>query len=128
VILPLDPDKPSQARVLVAGGGGAPDGKLNRTTVASTTAEIFDFDSSTGSLLGQAGWRVTADQTDPATSQTFLTTPRFMGDAVLLPDGTVAIIGDAGAGQAARRYWWIRPCRTCRLRTGRSSRITTSGS
>jgi hypothetical protein len=97
VLLPLDPDQPDKVRVLVVGGGGAADGKLNRLTTASNTAEIFQFDPSTGSLLGQAGWRTTMDSSG---SQTFLTTPRFMADAVLLPDGTVAIIGGAGAGQA----------------------------
>jgi hypothetical protein len=106
VLLPLDPDAPNQVRILVVGGGGAAEGKLNRMTPASNTAEIFDFDPSTGSLLGQRGWRFTttpppfSSTPPPSGTQTMLTTPRFMADAVLLPDGTVAVTGGAGAGQA----------------------------
>lgn len=96
VLLPLDPDTPTKANLLVVGGGGGPHGSINPTTPASNTAEIFEFDSDVG-LDVQAGWRFTRDG---AGNQTFLTNWRLMADAVLLPDGTVAIIGGAGAGEA----------------------------
>jgi hypothetical protein len=100
VLLPLDADKPNQVRVLVVGGGGAADGKLTSTTPATNTAEIFGFDPSLGSLSGQAGWRVTRVNGDPSKTQTSMTTFRFMSDAVLLPDGTVAVLSGVGAGVA----------------------------
>jgi hypothetical protein len=96
VLLPLDPDTPTKASLLVVGGGGGPDGGINPTTPASDTAEIFEFDSAAG-LDVQPGWRFTRDS---AGNRTFLTNRRLMADAVLLPDGTVAIIGGAGGGKA----------------------------
>jgi Domain of unknown function (DUF1929)/Glyoxal oxidase N-terminus len=96
VVLPLDPDAPTKAKILVVGGGGGPHGTIGPATAASTSAEIFDFDASTA-LDSQPQWRFTRDS---AGNQTFLTNPRLMADAVLLPDGTVAVIGGAGAGKA----------------------------
>lgn len=96
VMLPLDPAAPTKARILVIGGGGGPHGSINAATAASNSAEIFDFDS-TVALDTQPQWRFTKDS---GGNQTFLTNPRLMGDAVLLPDGTVAIIGGAGGGEA----------------------------
>jgi hypothetical protein len=46
-------------------------------------------------------WRfTTTTDAQGQQQQTFLTTPRFMADAVLLPDGTVAIVAGAGRGKA----------------------------
>ena len=47
---------------------------------------------------------------DPPGNQTFLTNPRLMADAVLLPDGTVSVIGGAGGGEADQAWppiMWI---------------------
>jgi hypothetical protein len=96
VLLPLDPDAPTKASILIVGGGGGPAGSIDATTTASNTAEIITFDSSVA-LDAQAQWRFTRDG---AGNQTFLSNPRLMADAVLLPDGTVAIIGGAGGGKA----------------------------
>lgn len=96
VMLPLDPDQPTKAKLLVIGGGGAQHGNISPATPASNTAEIFDFDSS-AALDAQPGWRFTRDNNG---NQTFLTNQRLMADAVLLPDGTVAIIGGTGGGAA----------------------------
>lgn len=96
ILLPLDPYAPTKASVLIVGGGGGPDGKIHPTTTASDTAEIFDYDSDVA-LDAQVQWRFTRDA---AGNQTFLTNPRLMADAVLLPDSTVAVIGGAGAGEA----------------------------
>ena len=98
VMLPLDPDQPTRASILVIGGGGAVDGGLSSNTPADNTAEIFEFDSSLP-LDEQAQWRFTGER-GPTPSQTFLTQARIMADAVLLPDGTVAVIGGAGSGKA----------------------------
>ena len=96
VMLPLDPSNAAKARILVVGGGGALHGSITPTTPATTTAEIFEFDASLA-LDGQSQWRFTRDG---AGNQTVLSTPRLMGDAVLLPDATVAIVGGAGGGRA----------------------------
>jgi hypothetical protein len=96
VLLPLDPATPTKASILVVGGGGGPHGGIDPTTPASNTAEIFEFDSSRA-LDAQPQWRFTRDA---AGNQTFLTNRRLMADAVLLPDGTVAIIGGTGGGKA----------------------------
>lgn len=96
VMLPLNPDDPNKALILVVGGGGGPHGRVGPTTPASNTAEIFQYYSRAG-LGNQRGWRYTRD---PNRNQTFLSTARVMSDAVLLPDGTVAIIGGAGGGRA----------------------------
>jgi Glyoxal oxidase N-terminus/Galactose oxidase-like, Early set domain len=96
VMLPLDPATPTKAKVLVIGGAGGPDGGFNPGTPATRTAEIFEFDS-TLPLSSQSPWRFTHDVSG---QQTLMTTNRLMADSVLLPDGTVAIIGGAGGGQA----------------------------
>jgi hypothetical protein len=108
VMLPLDPDEPTKARILLIGGGGGPHGGIGPTTPASDTAEIFDFDSSLA-LDAQPQWRFTADPIPPG-NQTFMTNPRLMADAVLLPDGTVSVIGGAGGGEADQAWppiMWI---------------------
>jgi galactose oxidase-like protein/glyoxal oxidase-like protein len=86
VLLPLLPttDPPYRARVLVLGGGGADPEQLTPSTPANKTAEILD--------LGAAhpAWRFTAP----------MAKPRVMPDAVLLPDGTVAVVGGSSTGRA----------------------------
>jgi Domain of unknown function (DUF1929)/Glyoxal oxidase N-terminus len=86
VLLPLLPTtNPSyRARVLVVGGGGADPGQLTVSTPANKTVEILDLGAA------QPAWRFTAP----------MTTPRVMPDAVLLPDGTVAIVGGSSSGRA----------------------------
>jgi hypothetical protein len=86
VLLPLLPtsDPPYRARILVAGGGGADPAQLTVATPANKTAELLD--------LGAAApaWRFTAP----------MGWPRVMPDAVLLPDGTVAVLGGSATGRA----------------------------
>jgi hypothetical protein len=86
VLLPLLPtsDPPYRARVLVVGGGGADPERLTISTPANQTAEILDLG------VAEPGWRFTAP----------MTAPRVMADAVLLPDGTVAVIGGSSTGRA----------------------------
>jgi hypothetical protein len=106
VLLPLDPDTPTKASILVLGGGGGPDNHIDQNTPASNTAEIFEFDSSVG-LDAQSQWRFTRDG---AGNQTLLNDQRLMSDAVLLPDGTVAIVGGAWNGladHASPPIYWI---------------------
>jgi hypothetical protein len=86
VLLPLLPtsDPPYRARVLVVGGGGADPEQLNISTPANKTAEILDLGAA------QPAWRFTAP----------MTAPRVMADAVLLPDGSVAVVGGSSTGRA----------------------------
>jgi len=99
VMLPLDPSTPTKAKILVVGGGGGPHGGINPSTPAEDTAEIFDYDSSLA-LDAQAQCRFTGTDGMGGGTQTKLTNRRLMADAVLLPDGTVAIVGGAGGGEA----------------------------
>jgi hypothetical protein len=86
VLLPLLPttNPPYRARVLVVGGGGADPEQLTVSTPATKTVELLD--------LGAAppAWRFTAS----------MATSRVMPDAVLLPDGTVAVVGGSSSGRA----------------------------
>ncbi len=90
VLLPLLPttSPPYRARVLIAGGGGA-DTKgpkmLDVSTPATATAEILDLSAST------LAWRTLASP---------MLFPRVMPDSVLLPDGTVLIVGGSASGRA----------------------------
>src|SRR5215216_7057233 len=86
VLLPLLPtsDPPYRARVLVVGGGGADPERLTISTPANQTVEILDLGAA------QPGWRFTSPMTGP----------RIMSDAVLLPDGTVAVVGGSSTGRA----------------------------
>jgi Domain of unknown function (DUF1929)/Glyoxal oxidase N-terminus len=86
VLLPLLPtsDPPYRARVLVAGGGGADHEQLTISTPANQTVEILDLGAA------QPAWRFTAP----------MTAPRVMADAVLLPDGAVAVVGGSSTGRA----------------------------
>ena len=86
VLLPLLPtsDPPYRARVLVVGGGGADPEQLTISTPANKTAEILDLGAA------QPAWRFTAP----------MTAPRVMADAVLLPDGSVAVVGGSSTGRA----------------------------
>ena len=84
VLLALRPQEGYRARVLVAGGGGDHPELINQDADATDSAEVLD--------LGAAPleWR-------PVASMQF---NRIMPDGVLLPDGTVAIIGGSGKGKA----------------------------
>jgi Domain of unknown function (DUF1929)/Glyoxal oxidase N-terminus len=86
VLLPLLPtsDPPYRARVLVVGGGGADPEQLTISTPANKTVEILDLGAA------QPAWRFTAP----------MTAPRVMADAVLLPDGSVLIVGGSSTGRA----------------------------
>lgn len=86
VLLPIDMRLP-QVRLLAVGGGDETREKVGEDVVATNTAEIFDFDPEDPS---NSTWR--------ATSSTAIR--RFMSDAILLPDGTVLIVGGARRGEA----------------------------
>jgi hypothetical protein len=91
-LLPLLPDEDYAVRILMAGGGGARECDLHASTTATRTAEILDVDVSANS----GTWR----DTNGAGTKLMMTTPRFMTDAVLLPDGTVLLVNGAAAGKA----------------------------
>jgi Domain of unknown function (DUF1929)/Glyoxal oxidase N-terminus/LGFP repeat len=82
VLLPLRPDDDYRARVMLLGGGGAPEVTAN--TPATNTCEILD--------LGEAepAWRMAAPMAHP----------RVMPDAVLLPDGNVLVTNGSSTGKA----------------------------
>ena len=84
VLLPLRPDDdpPYRARVMLLGGGGAPEVTANRP--ATNTCEILD--------LGEAepAWRLA----EPMAHR------RVMPDAVLLPDGNVLVTNGSSTGKA----------------------------
>jgi hypothetical protein len=86
VVLPLDDKWPTISKILVVGGEGEGDR-------ASARAEIFQFD---GSKIDSCYWRNPAGG-HPAHE-------RFMGDAVLLPDGNVLVINGASRGVADASY------------------------
>lgn len=92
VLLPLLPEDGYAVRVLMAGGGGAKESELNGSTIATQTAEILDVDVSQNS----GRWRNTSRGGNPL----LMTTPRFMSDAVLLPDGNVLLVNGAAVGKA----------------------------
>ncbi|MFP5317620.1 MAG: galactose oxidase-like domain-containing protein [Acidimicrobiia bacterium] len=83
VLLPLQPPD-YVARILIAGGGGADPETVTSFTPATATAEIMGID------VEHPGWV-------PAPSMAY---PRVMPDAVLLPDGTVLVIGGSLSGKA----------------------------
>jgi Domain of unknown function (DUF1929)/Glyoxal oxidase N-terminus len=87
VLLPLRPQQSWQARVLVFGGGGATEDKLNHLTPATGSTEIFTY---VPGAARQPGWRAV----------TSLSNPRFMCDGVLLPNGTLLAIGGVATGTA----------------------------
>jgi Domain of unknown function (DUF1929)/Glyoxal oxidase N-terminus/LGFP repeat len=84
ILLPLlpDSDPPYRARVMLIGGGGAPE--VTARTPATETCEILD--------LGAASpaWQLAAPMNNP----------RVMPDAVLLPDGTVFVANGSSTGSA----------------------------
>ena len=85
MLLPIRPEEPTRIRVMVIGGEGAEE-------VATTTAEIFDFNPADPSA---SGWRTPVGGG--------MRHGRFMCDSVLLPDGTVLVVNGAGRGKADRR-------------------------
>jgi hypothetical protein len=101
VLLPIPASTgPVSVQILVVGGGderatsvrGAttwpPPGSV--ASVATNTAEIFQFNPALPLTVRQSGWRTTASMNQR----------RFMSDATLLPDGTVLVVGGTAAGQA----------------------------
>lgn len=84
VLLALRPEEAYWPRVLVAGGGGDDPERLGQDTEATDSAEILDLDAS------PLEWRAVGRMRHP----------RVMPDAVLLPDGTVAIVGGSARGLA----------------------------
>jgi hypothetical protein len=86
VLLPLvpGPDGAYPPRVLIVGGGGADPQNLDVLTPATETVELLDLSAQV------PAWRFTAS----------LSGPRVMGDATLLPDGTVLVTGGSATGRA----------------------------
>ncbi len=85
VLLPLLPED-KHVRILAVGGSTS----LNptRDTPATNTVEIFEYTPRSPSE--SIGWK----QTTP------MSNPRFMSDAILLPDGTILVVNGAGKGKA----------------------------
>jgi Galactose oxidase-like, Early set domain/Glyoxal oxidase N-terminus len=86
ILLPLLPESspPYRAHMLVIGGGGADPEVATPQTMATSSVEWLDL----GATL--ASWRTTASMAHG----------RVMPDAVLLPDGTVAVVGGSATGKA----------------------------
>jgi hypothetical protein len=82
VLLPLPASRTPPAKVLVVGG----EGKGDRAT---NTAQIFEFDPQEPTA---SSWRVPSGGHMP--------TERFMGDSVILADGTVLVVNGAASGVA----------------------------
>ena len=93
VLLPLEVDAEGHVgsvRVLVMGGqGGDQAGHHGLDTPATNTAEIFDFQPNEPQT---SGWRMPFGGA--------MSSPRFMGESVLLPDGTVLLVNGAAIGSA----------------------------
>jgi hypothetical protein len=83
VLLPLQPPAYTP-KVLVVGGGGANPEEVALSTPSTASAEILDLGDA------QPAWRSTAP----------MAFPRVMPDAVLLPDGSVAVVGGSATGLA----------------------------
>jgi hypothetical protein len=97
--LPLLPEENYAVRILMAGGGGAKECDMNENTVATRQAEILDVDVS-----GNTGtWR----DKNRAGNLMLLPNPRFMTDAVLLPDGMVLLVNGATTGKADHSHFPI---------------------
>ena len=101
VLLPIPASTgPVPVRILVVGGGDENATSVSGATtwplpgsvasIATNTAEIFEFDPALPLTVRQSGWRTTASMNQR----------RFMSDAVLLPDGTVLVVGGTAVGQA----------------------------
>lgn len=88
VVLPLD--NSPRCRILVVGGSEALPATIDYTNSATDTAEIFEFDATRPHTERQAGWRSTSKMNNR----------RFMSDAVLLPNGSVLILGGSAMGKA----------------------------
>jgi hypothetical protein len=105
VLLPIDIDEegrpPGQVRIMVVGGGttGRGDGEAD----ALKTAEVFVYDVTSRSLA-------------PDYSQA-LQRPRIMGDALLLPDGNVLVVGGAEVGYANSNSRRVRHAELIQPRT-----------
>lgn len=84
VLLPLTADE-TRARVLIVGGSTELSPK--NETPATDAAEIFEFNPQNP---GESGWKKT----------TSMHNQRFMSEAVILPDGTIMMVGGASKGTA----------------------------
>jgi hypothetical protein len=84
VLLSLLPDNDYHSRFLIVGGCGGEFATLTHDVAATNTAEILDLGAS------DLAWRYTAP----------MAFPRVMCDAVLLPDGTVLVVGGSSGGGA----------------------------
>ncbi|HEX6370092.1 MAG TPA: galactose oxidase-like domain-containing protein [Longimicrobium sp.] len=84
VMLPLTYRDQYRTRVMIMGGGGAWPDTLDVNTPATSTAEVLDTAAAT------PVWQAVANMRHP----------RVMPDAVLLPDGTVAVVGGSSKGRA----------------------------
>ena len=86
VLLPLLPTSspPYSPRIVIFGGGGADPDSLEQFTPATDTVELLD--------LGDPApaWRYTMS----------MSSPRVLPDAVLLPDGTVLVVGGSATGRS----------------------------
>lgn len=83
LLLPIAPDDAQPARVLVVGGSTAL--KPREETPATDRVEIFELNAQDPQL---SGWRETAP----------LKHRRFVSETLLLPDGSVLVIGGAEQG------------------------------
>ncbi len=83
VLLPLHPPD-YVARILIAGGGGANPETVTTFTPATATVEIMGIEGE------HPGWVQAASMAHA----------RVMPDAVLLPDGTVVVVGGSSSGKA----------------------------
>jgi len=83
VLLPISPDNAQPARVLIAGGSTAL--KPTKQTPATDRVEIFELNAQDP---GQSRWRET----------TPLAHRRFVSETMLLPDGTLLVLGGAEQG------------------------------
>lgn len=88
VLLPIDIDGngrgPEEVRVIIFGGGSL--GKGDEDDVALETADVWVYQVSNRTIAFEQSIR--------------LNRPRFMGDAVLLPDGKILLVGGASTGYA----------------------------
>ena len=85
LLLPMLPNERS-VRILIVGGSTILNPK--KETPATNTAEIFEFDPE--SPNESTGWRNTSPMSNP----------RFMSDAIILPDGNILVVNGAGKGKA----------------------------
>ncbi len=86
VLLPIDIDAqgagPGQVRIMIFGGGSY--GKGDNKAPALDTADIWTYNVSSRLVSFEQSLK--------------LSRPRFMGDSILLPDGTIVLLGGSSTG------------------------------